>query len=91
MLLIKILIFFNKIREKANMLPETHKDKIVSFHSSYKFYLLNAGSLYSVLALIVLNNYETHKIRYYIYGVINEQLSHVLLDNDIICKIHGNL
>ena len=27
--------YFNKIREKANMLPETRKDKIVSFHSSY--------------------------------------------------------
>lgn len=73
------------------MLPETHKDKIVSFHSTYKFYLLNAGSFYNVLALIVLNNYETHKIRYYINGVIYKQVFDVLLDNDIICRIYGNL
>lgn len=67
------LNFLELIQEKAKYLRVGHKDKIVLFDSTFKFYL-NRDSTEYVLAIKHLNDGTIQKIRYSLYGVVMSQV-----------------
>ena len=83
----KLVNFLDIIKSNAKMLRAKHKDNIISFDSSFKFYLLKDNYDY-VLAVKILGIDSVDKIRYSMNGVI---LSHVTdtVVNDIILRNTG--
>ena len=66
------------------MLSSRHSDHIISFDSSWKFYLIKRNRLDSVLAIKWLNSTTIDKINYSLNGVILQHCIDTLLGDNLI-------
>lgn len=82
--------FLENIRYQAKFLSANHKDKIIEFDSSFKFYLLFINTKYYVLAVKYIENNKILKITYFLNGVVDRIITDTLLPDNIVSRVHGN-
>ena len=77
--------FLDTIKQKANMLPKNHKDKITVFDNKYLFYFLKDKTNY-ILAVKQLDSNNIIKIRYSLDGVMINKITDEISNGSIIRK-----
>ena len=82
--------FLTLIIHKTKFLSLNHKDKITSFHSNFKFYILTDSRSQYILAIKRISDINIIKIRYSLSGVVISNISDTLSDNSCIIRSHGN-
>lgn len=86
----KTINFIDIIREKAKFLRANHKDNIVWFDCSWRFYFLMEMRSKYVLAIKYLDKFTIEKIRYSVDGVVINHVLDSLSEDNLVTRKYGN-
>ena len=86
----KTINFLDIIKEKAKFLRANHKDNIVSFDCSWRFYFLMEMRSKYVLAIKYINKSTIEKIRYSVDGVVINHVIDSLSEDNLVTRKYGN-
>lgn len=81
----------DNIRSKNKFLKKNHVDKWLKLNEDYKFYLVSTSTTTYILAFLKTSDFEYNKIKFSLSGVVLNNLTGTLLEDNIILRKDGNI
>ena len=81
----------DKIRSKNKFLKNNHADIVLKLSEHYKFHLVSTTTTTYILAFLKTYEDEYNKIKFSLSGVVLNNLTDTLIEDDIILRKDGNI